>query len=115
MTYLDRFLLLDRQWGTEHQYLLSHFLDVSILQLLTIYRIYDYDMLSRVTLKQHLSIGVFVVYIDTGSPVPNILSKSYGLVDENKKKLTEWKWFETTILGRSVNPPFSWRLHITIT
>ena len=41
--------------------------------------------LSRVTLKQHLSIGVFVVYIDTVSPVPNIPSKSCGLVDENKK------------------------------
>jgi len=29
--------------------------------------------------------GVFVVYIDTGSPVPNIPSKSRGLADENKK------------------------------
>jgi hypothetical protein len=32
-------------WGTEHQYLFSGFLGVSILQLLIIYRIYDYDML----------------------------------------------------------------------
>jgi hypothetical protein len=31
------------------------------------------------------------VYIDTGSPVPNIPSKSHGLADENKKFLTEWK------------------------
>jgi hypothetical protein len=46
MTCLDIFLLSDRQWGTEHQYLLSHFLDVSILQLLIIYRICDYDMLT---------------------------------------------------------------------
>ena len=45
-TCLDIFLLSDRQWGTEQQYLFSHFLDVSILQLLIIYRIYDYDMLT---------------------------------------------------------------------
>jgi hypothetical protein len=45
-TYLDIFLLSDRQWGTEHKYLLSRFLGVSILQLLIIYRIYDYDMLT---------------------------------------------------------------------
>ena len=31
------------------------------------------------------SIRVFVVYIDTGSPVPNIPSRSRGLADENKK------------------------------
>ena len=42
-------------------------------------------------LKRHLSIGVFIVYIDTGNPVPNIPSKSHGLADENKKKITEWK------------------------
>jgi hypothetical protein len=46
-------------------------------------------------LKRHISIGVFVVYIDTGSPVPNIPSRSCGLTDENKKLLMEWKWFET--------------------
>jgi hypothetical protein len=45
-TCLDIFLLSDRQWVTEHQYLLSRFLGVSILQLLIIYRIYDYDMLT---------------------------------------------------------------------
>ena len=45
-TCLDIFLLSDRQWGSEHQYLLSRFLGVSILQLLIIYRIYDYDMLT---------------------------------------------------------------------
>jgi len=43
---LDIFLLSDRQWGTEHQYFLSRFLGVSILQLLIIYRIYNYDMLT---------------------------------------------------------------------
>ena len=32
----------NRQWGTEHHYLLSRFLGVSILLLLIIYRIYDY-------------------------------------------------------------------------
>jgi hypothetical protein len=37
------------------------------------------------------------VYIDTGSPVPNIPSKSCDLAAENKKFLTEWKWFETTV------------------
>jgi len=31
------------------------------------------------------------VYIDTGSPVPNVPSKSHGLADENKKFFTEWK------------------------
>jgi hypothetical protein len=45
-----------------------------------------------------ISIGVFVVYIDTGSRVPNIPSKSRDLADENNKILTEWKWFETTVL-----------------
>ena len=43
------------------------------------------------TLKQHISIGVFVVYIDTGSPVCNIPSKTRDLSDENNKILTEWK------------------------
>ena len=42
-------------------------------------------------LKWHISIGVFVMYIDTGSPVPNIPSKSRDLADENNKILTEWK------------------------
>jgi hypothetical protein len=40
------FLISHIQWGTEHQYLLSRFLGVSILQLLIIYRIYGYDMLT---------------------------------------------------------------------
>ena len=40
-------------------------------------------------LKRHISIGVFVVYIDTGSPVLYIPSKSRDLVDENNKILTE--------------------------
>ena len=35
------------------------------------------------TLKRHTSIGVFVVYIDTGSSMPNIPSKSRDLADEN--------------------------------
>ena len=43
------------------------------------------------TLKRHISIGVFVVYIDTGSSVAGVPSKSRDLADENKKKLTEWK------------------------
>jgi hypothetical protein len=43
-TCLGIFLFSDRQWGTEHQYLLSRFLGVSILQLLIIYRIYNYDI-----------------------------------------------------------------------
>ena len=40
------FLISDRQWGTEHQYLFSRFLGASILQLLIIYHISDYDMLT---------------------------------------------------------------------
>ena len=43
------------------------------------------------TLKGHLSIGVFVVYIDTGCSVPGVPSKSRDLADENNKILTEWK------------------------
>ena len=31
--------------------------------------------------------------------VPNIPSKSCGLAEEKKKHLTEWKWFETSVLG----------------
>jgi hypothetical protein len=30
--------------------------------------------------------------------VPGVPLKSRDLADENKKKLTEWKWFETTEL-----------------
>ena len=43
------------------------------------------------TLKRHISIGVFVVYIDTGSPMAINPSKSRDLADENNKMLTEWK------------------------
>jgi hypothetical protein len=43
---LDIIFLSDRQWGTEPQHLLCRFLGVSMLQLLIIYRIYDYDMLT---------------------------------------------------------------------
>ena len=43
------------------------------------------------TLKRHISIGVFVVYIETGSAVPGDPSKSRDLVDENIFFLTEWK------------------------
>jgi hypothetical protein len=42
-------------------------------------------------LKRDISIGVFVVYNDTGSSVPGVPLKSRDLADENKKKLTEWK------------------------
>ena len=42
-------------------------------------------------LKRHISIEVFVVYIDTGSPVPYISSKSRDLADKNNKILREWK------------------------
>jgi hypothetical protein len=37
------------------------------------------------------TIGVFVVYIDTGSSMPISPSKSRDLADENNKILTEWK------------------------
>ena len=40
------FLISDKQCGTEDQYLFSGFLGVSMLQLLIIYSIYDYDMLT---------------------------------------------------------------------
>ena len=44
-TCLDIFLLSHWQWGTEHQYLLSRFLGIFILQLLIIYRIYNYMLM----------------------------------------------------------------------
>jgi hypothetical protein len=53
-------------------------------------------------LKRHISIGVFVVYIDTGSSMPISPSKSRDLANENNKILTEWKWFETTVLEDSL-------------
>jgi hypothetical protein len=34
------------------------------------------------TLRHHLSIRVFIVYIDTESPELNVPSKSHGLADE---------------------------------
>jgi len=43
--------------------------------------------------KLNISTEVFVVYIDTGSLVLYIPSKSRDLADENKTNLTEWKWF----------------------
>ena len=43
------------------------------------------------TLKRHISIGVFVVYIDTGSSALSIPSKSRDLANGNNKILTEWK------------------------
>jgi hypothetical protein len=54
-------------------------------------------------LKQHISTGVFVVYIDTGNPVLYIPLKSRDLAAENNKTLTEWKWFETTVLYLFLN------------
>jgi hypothetical protein len=55
-------------------------------------------MLSWESLKCHISIGIFVVYIDTESPVPNIPSNSRGLADENKYTFDVRKWFETSVL-----------------
>ena len=43
------------------------------------------------TLKRYTSIGVCVVYIDTGRSMPISPSKSRDLADENNKILTEWK------------------------
>ena len=43
------------------------------------------------TLKRHISNGVYVVYIDTGSSMPISPSKSRDLADENNKNFTEWK------------------------
>jgi hypothetical protein len=54
-------------------------------------------------LKRYILIGVFVVYIDTGSSMPISPSKSRDLADENNKILMEWKWFETTILYSKIN------------
>jgi hypothetical protein len=39
------------------------------------------------------------VYIDTGSSVPNIPSKSRGFADENQKLKTEWILFETSVFS----------------
>jgi hypothetical protein len=43
------------------------------------------NSLSSEMLKRCISIGFSIVYIDTGSPVPSIPSKSCGLADENNK------------------------------
>jgi hypothetical protein len=43
------------------------------------------------TLKRHIPIGVFIVYIDTGSSMPISPSKSRDLANKNDKILTEWK------------------------
>jgi hypothetical protein len=42
-------------------------------------------------LKRHKLIGVFVVYIDTGSSMQINPSESRDLAEENNKILTEWK------------------------
>ena len=39
------------------------------------------------------------MYVDTGSPVLYIPSKSRDLADENNKILTEWKRFEIIVLA----------------
>jgi len=44
------------------------------------------------------------VYIDTGSPVLYIPSKSRDLADENNNILMEWKWFETTVKVYGTSP-----------
>jgi hypothetical protein len=66
--------------------------------------------LPHLPLKRHISIGVFVVCIDIGSPVPNIPSKSRGMPYENKKLLTEWKWFETKDFNAQTIT--SWKLNL---
>ena len=43
------------------------------------------------------------MYIDTGSPVLYIPSKSRDLAGKNNKILTEWKCFETTVLVNGKN------------
>ena len=45
------------------------------------------------------TIGLFVVYIDTGSPVPNIASKSRGLADENNKLFDEMETTRNNRIG----------------
>jgi hypothetical protein len=67
------------------------------------------------------------VYIDTGSSVPGVLSKSCDLADENNKILTEqWKTICLYVYISDIRQivgyrtpvfiqRFPWRLHITIT
>ena len=43
------------------------------------------------------------MYIDIGSSVPGVPSKSRDLANENNKLLTEWKLFETTVLENISN------------
>jgi hypothetical protein len=79
-------------------YIKYNLIDICLLQkMLRFFKVEDR------TLKRHISIGVFVVYIDTGSPVFYMPSKSRDLADENNKILTEWKWFETTVFSGNVN------------
>ena len=51
------------------------------------------------TSKRHISIGVFAVYIDTGSSVLNIPSKSRGLADEDKKLLKKMEMIRSKRIG----------------
>ena len=83
----DNFHLREHSWP----HLFYIIIDICLLQKII------KNSLRWVTLKSHLSIGVFVVYIDTGSPVPNIPSKSRGLANEYNKFLTEWQWFESSL------------------
>ena len=80
---LDKLLLLsDRQWGTKHQYLTSRFLGVSILQLLIIYRIYDY------LIRCHSN------SVSTGSRLPNISD----VKTRERRNMIGLTWFETSAL-----------------
>jgi hypothetical protein len=57
-----------------------------------------YQLNYFICIKNFNTETIKIVYIDTGSPVRYIPSKSCDLADENNNILTEWKWFETTVL-----------------
>ena len=64
---------------------------ISLTFFLTFY-LYTFSLYENASLIiVSAEIGVFVVYIDTGSSMPISLSKSRELADENNKILTEWK------------------------
>ena len=52
-------------------------------------------------LKRHISIGVFIVYIDTGSPVPNIPLKSRGLADNKNETFDGMEMIRNKRIGWS--------------
>ena len=93
------FLLSDRKCGTEHQYLLSRFLGVSILQLLIIY-----------------SIDLRVWYVDVVAVITEVVCLTFQTSGhENYGTWSELISFETSELGcRHIRRRITGELHVKL-